>query len=398
MWVEKYRPETLSEVMGNDYAKEEFLRWIGRYRAGNVREKGVFLVGPQGVGKTSFVLAAARELDFHLLELNASDVRTSKALESFLSRLPRQRLMDTFIEGREKSEMVFLDEVEGIHGVADRGGLKTLLEFAEREEMLLVLSANFPDPRKHRKLLSGFKVIPFKPLNVRQLLALIGRVASKEGVEIAREKMERLAVLSRGDARFALNKLQELASGYGDLEETWVETLPLKEAVTDLLGRVSLKQAREIISSSLASPEDIYKALAESIASSDLSPGRKASSLDALSRVDVLMGRIRRRSLWKLYRELILLIPGAVEELHEGEVGFSEGIPQYVFYRWIKRRRRSLLDDLSKRLGRRLHMSSRKTLHHVLPYLSYMIGKGDGEMGRGLGVTRDEKTVLLEVL
>ena len=61
MWVEKYRPETLSEVMGNDYAKEEFLRWIGRYRAGNVREKGVFLVGPQGVGKTSFVHAAAKD-------------------------------------------------------------------------------------------------------------------------------------------------------------------------------------------------------------------------------------------------------------------------------------------------------------------------------------------------
>ncbi|MFQ5950618.1 MAG: hypothetical protein ACE5KH_00865, partial [Candidatus Geothermarchaeales archaeon] len=129
-----------------------------------------------------------------------------------------------------------------------------------------------------------------------------------------------------------------------------------------------------------------------------LSPARRASSLDALSRVNVLMGRIRRGSLWKLYRELILLIPGAVEELDDGEVGFSEGIPQYVFYKWIKRTRRSLLDDLSKRLGRRLHMSSRKTLHHLLPYLSYVIREGDGEMGRGLGMTRDEKRVLLEVL
>jgi replication factor C subunit 2/4 len=74
-WLEKYRPQTLNDVVGNEETVSR-LRSIAKH--GNV--PNMIIAGPPGTGKTTSVMCLARELlgDSYkdaVLELNASDER-----------------------------------------------------------------------------------------------------------------------------------------------------------------------------------------------------------------------------------------------------------------------------------------------------------------------------------
>ena len=66
MWVEKYRPKTVSEVIGNEEAKGFFINWLIKNR----KEKATLLYGPAGIGKTAVVYAAARDFNYNIVEMN----------------------------------------------------------------------------------------------------------------------------------------------------------------------------------------------------------------------------------------------------------------------------------------------------------------------------------------
>ncbi|MFQ5712173.1 MAG: AAA family ATPase [Candidatus Geothermarchaeales archaeon] len=399
MWTEKYRPRTVGEVVGNEGAKKEFVNWIlglrGKRRGKRSKKMGAFLVGPPGTGKTALVYAAANQFGFRVFELNASDVRTKGRLEDALRQVPKTRPLDPYI-GVEKFEvMVFLDEVDGIHGTADRGGLSTLLNLARQGEMTMVLSANFPDPAKHRDLLKGFKVIRLWPLTTRQLVVLLKRIARAEGLSIGDEVVEDIAVKSRGDARLAVNMLQISATG-GAVEGV-VETLPLQETINTVLREEDEERVLALISASLSTPQDVYRGLAEAVASSSLDVETRSRALDLLSRMDVHMGRIRRTGEWKMLRELMYMLAGVFSILRGSGILYVNKIPDYVLYRAIKASRRERTMEAAKKVGRRLHLSARKAVFEVLPFLSLDVKRGSRELSRGMGLDERDEEILAKI-
>ena len=75
LWTEKYRPNTIKQVMGNESFVSDAMGWIKNNDIPNL-----LLHGPAGTGKTSAGIALAKDIlkdDFgtNFLELNASDDR-----------------------------------------------------------------------------------------------------------------------------------------------------------------------------------------------------------------------------------------------------------------------------------------------------------------------------------
>jgi replication factor C large subunit len=206
-WVEKYRPKKISEVVGNEQAKSALIGWLTN---NNRRKKAVLLHGPPGVGKTSLVNAASNEFGFRIVEMNASDTRTAGAIDKVAGPTVSFVALDTF-STECKGNLLFLDEVDGVFGNQDRGGIGAIVKIVEESNVPVILAANDPELQKLRPLKKVCDLIRFHRVRLPLIITMLRKICVDERVNTDLEALESIAENSHGDLRSAINDLQGLA-------------------------------------------------------------------------------------------------------------------------------------------------------------------------------------------
>jgi len=80
-WTEKYRPQSLDDVIGNPGAVSTLKMWAESWNNGIPEKRAVVLIGTPGIGKTTSAEALARDMGWSIIEMNASDQRNADAIE-----------------------------------------------------------------------------------------------------------------------------------------------------------------------------------------------------------------------------------------------------------------------------------------------------------------------------
>lgn len=207
-WVEKYRPEFLKDVVGN---QEAVSRLSAIAQTGNL--PNIILSGPPGIGKTTSILCLAREMlgDVYknaVLELNASDARGIDVVRNKIKMFAQKKV--TLPPGRHK--IIILDEADSMTAAAQQALRRTMEIYSTTTRFALACnnSTKIIEPIQSR-----CAVLRFSRLSDAEVLLRLQQVCAFECVSYELTGLEAVVFTAEGDMRNALNALQSTVSGFG---------------------------------------------------------------------------------------------------------------------------------------------------------------------------------------
>ena len=360
MWSEKHRPVSIRDMVGNEEARAEVVRWLGSWKK---NDKPLLLTGPPGTGKTTMARIVSAKHEYDVVDLNASDVRSKSRINEILEPV----LVNVGITGRI---MVFIDEVDGIHGRSDYGGVAALLALIKKSPIPIMMAANSAEGDRMDKIVKATKHVRLRPVPPRLLRMHLRSVVKKEGAILGPGSMIRTVAESQGDIRSLLNLAQLLVTGFRVSTEKTVPDSDAEEGVEAFFKSKSQQEAAGVLFSMQMNPRDKINAFYSSVVTAALAPYQRARMLRIMSDADMLYGRILRTQNWRLLRYLNSMLAQL----------YSPGIPvRYAKYNLpfpVLTRIRfdgKKLRELNKEMGRRLHMSSSAVASIILPHYIQMV-------------------------
>ena len=360
MWSDKHRPQSISDMIGNEEARTVLVEWFAKWKKGT---KPILLVGPPGIGKTTIANLSGKQFGYDMISLNASDVRSKSRISEVLNPV----LGNISVLG---SPMIFVDEVDGIHGRADFGGAEALIKILKEPTVPIVIAANSDTSTKMKSIKKATKTIYFRPLPPRLLRLHLENILKMEGEKLSPGLLIKIIADSRGDIRSMINSAQALVGGFNPQTEKSFEILDVESGVNAFFKANSLDEARGVIYSMSIDPREKINAFYSSIITSNLSQQDMAKMLEVISKADMLYGKIFKTQEWRLLRYLDEILLGLYQK------GTSVRYSQYNLSWPILNRLRwdgRSLKSLAKVMAKKFHISRSTFATFYLPYILFMI-------------------------
>ncbi|MFH4979062.1 hypothetical protein AB6A40_005771, partial [Gnathostoma spinigerum] len=244
-WVDKYKPTSTKQLVGQAGEKSpmnKLLGWLrdwSKYHLGEGATqkrarpppwlaqqdgssfKAVLLSGPPGIGKTTCAMIACAQLGIDYVEMNASDVRNKKHLESGIAQLIFSNQIDRYFSNSPKptpkqseiSHVLIMDEVDGMSGNEDRAGLAELIQLIKTTKIPIICICNDRQSQKMRSLVNYCFDIRFPRPRIEQIRARIQMIAFQEKLKLTKEQIDEVIEASNHDVRQTIYNLQLLSAG-----------------------------------------------------------------------------------------------------------------------------------------------------------------------------------------
>ena len=388
-WTEKYRPKTLSDIVGNENAIRVMRRWASSWKDRPPSKRSIVLRGEPGIGKTSAALALANDYGWDTIEMNASDHRNAESIRRVAGLGSVSQTFSAtgeFLstnEGRRK--LIILDEADNLFGREDYGGAKAIVETIRETNQPIILIVNdyYGLTRKASAVKTLAEKAAFSRLPERSIAGVLERICQAEGVTVDAEVLRAIAKNSGGDLRGAVNDLQMAVQGrrtVDALDDGLLgkrnQEVELGVALRDMFAMTAARDARNAMMSVDKTPEDLILWIDESIPQEFNSSEELASAFDALSRSDVFLARTRRLQhygLWAYARELMTGGVAIARGKGRRRVPYRYGFPGYLIMMSRSRSIRSTRSSLAAKLSPFFHTSGREVMASVVPYLSVMV-------------------------
>jgi replication factor C large subunit len=357
IWADKYSPKRLSDVKGNSISIELLEDFIKNFK--RQRRKTMLIAGPTGTGKTSSVYAFAKENDYEVLELNASDFRNKANIEDFMNSAMNQ--MSLFM----KPKIILIDEVDGLSGMKDRGGAQALAKLVEKSSFPIVMTANDISLDKLSSLVKKVITIEFNELASSDVCDRLNEICEKEKIESDDFIIKSIASRSGGDLRAAINDLQTLCAG-GSLDKESLELIgdrKREEKMSNILRLIFKSKDVNLIESSLDDVKfDDLQAWVSKNVVLEYSKEDIPDAINSLSLADVFRGRIRRWQHWRfiVYQKFFMSSGVALSKEKKSSSIVKYKRPNIGLMVWQSRMRIGKRKSISDKLASYFRVSSKR--------------------------------------
>ncbi|NHJ85254.1 MAG: replication factor C large subunit [Asgard group archaeon] len=330
-WTELYRPMNLGQVVGNEDAVINLREWFDSWSS-TASRKVALLHGPAGTGKTSSVYALAAERGYELVEMNASDTRNKEAILRIAGSSAKE---GTLIGGAKGKRILLIDEVDGITGREDRGGVNSLIEVIKDASVPIICTANEAYDQKLKALRNVSKVIAYKPIHPEYIEKILKKIAKDQKVELDQNDIEFLAKAAEGDLRSAINDFQgiilQLKSGNTTdldlIKSQRDKTKDIQDVLKELFNVNSFIDGKKAVDGLDIKYDELLLWVFDN-ASLHTSKKELVNVYETIASADRFLGRIMNRQSWNLLAYFYDFISGGVATYTDKP---SKNIDKYIY-------------------------------------------------------------------
>lgn len=211
LWVEKYKPTSTSDLIGQYKNVARVKSWLKTFDPSKSRP--LFIYGPPGIGKTTAVHLCCKETNYTTIEFNASDQRNKNIIKDVISTVASNSRLNFFGRASETRDAIILDEVDGMAGNEDRGGIAQLILELKHTKKPMIFICNDGQHQKLRSLKDKCETLEFRKPDMEGVRAVVTKIAKREGLSVQDINIKELAESTDYDIRQIVNSLSLFRDG-----------------------------------------------------------------------------------------------------------------------------------------------------------------------------------------
>lgn len=200
-WIEKYSPNNLQEIYGNNSVIERLKNIII-----NKNMTNMIICGPPGIGKTCSIRCMSKQIlndnyNEAVLELNGSEDRGINAVRINIKSFAQKKLV--LEEGLYKN--IILDEADSIT-VGSQQALRRIIEnYSHNTRFIFICNDN---TKIIEAIQSRCTILNMNKLYTEDIIKLLKNICIRENINYDMNGIKKIAEISDGDVRQAINNLQ----------------------------------------------------------------------------------------------------------------------------------------------------------------------------------------------